>query len=119
MTNSAITKPDASEFAPHFAKYIELVPEDVISALRTQMPKTVATLRAVSDSDSLKRYAEGKWSLREVTGHIVDTERIMAYRVLRIARNDQTPLPGFDQDPYIAAAAFDTRRWGHIIDELE
>jgi len=120
MTNFAMQRPDASEYAPYYGKYIELVPgNDVLSALRGQIGDTLGTLREVSDADSLRRYAEGKWSLREVAGHLMDTERIMAYRALRIARNDATPLAGFDQDPYIAAAGFDRRDWNGLIDEFE
>ena len=120
MTNLTIQRPDAGEYAPHFAKYVELVGEaDLVSTLRTQIGDTLATLRAVSEADSLKRYADGKWSVREVVGHMIDSERIFAYRALRIARADETPLPGFDQDPYIAAARFDDRAWGGLLDEFE
>jgi DinB superfamily len=120
MSHLAIAKPDASEYAPYFAKYIDRIEgADIIDALRRQIAATLATLRGVSEADSLERYAEGKWSLREVAGHIIDTERIMAYRALRIARADQTPLPGFDQDPYIQAASVDERAWPHLLEELE
>jgi hypothetical protein len=120
MTNLTMQRPDAGEYAPYFAKYVDLVPgDDLVGALRGQIGDTLATLRVVSDSDSLKRYADGKWSLREVVGHMIDTERIFAYRTLRIARGDETPLPGFDQDPYIAAARFDDRKWGSLLDEFE
>lgn len=113
-------RPDAGEYAPYFGKYVELVVgSDLPGTLRGQLGDTMATLRAVSEADSLKRYAEGKWSLREVVGHMIDTERIFAYRALRIARGDETPLPGFDQDPYIAAARFDERTWASLLDEFE
>jgi DinB superfamily len=113
-------RPEEGEYAGHFGKYVALVPgSDVLSALRGQIGGTVATLRGVSDEQSLRRYAEGKWSLREVVGHMIDTERIFAYRALRIGRGDETPLPGFDQDPYIVAAGFDRRDWGGLIDEFE
>jgi hypothetical protein len=71
------------------------------------METTLAEFGEIPEERSLYRYAPGKWSLREVLGHIVDTERILAYRALRIARGDQTPLPGFDQDAFIATAHFD------------
>lgn len=120
MVNLTTQRPDAGEYAPYFGKYVELVPgSDLVSALRSEIAETVATLRAVSDADSLRRYDDGKWSLREVVGHMIDTERIFAYRALRIARGDATPLPGFDQDPYIATARFDERKWGSLIDEFE
>jgi uncharacterized damage-inducible protein DinB len=113
-------RPAVDEYAAYYGKYVDQVTgNDVVSTLRAQIGETAATLRAVSDSDSLKRYAEGKWSLREVVGHLVDAERIFAYRALRIGRGDETPLPGFDQDPYIAAAGFDRRDWNGLIDEFE
>jgi hypothetical protein len=113
-------RPAVDEYAAYYGKYVDqVIGNDVVSALRAQIGETAATLRGVSDSDSLKRYAEGKWSLREVVGHMVDTERVFAYRALRIARGDQTPLPGFDQDPYIVAAGFDRRDWNGLIDEFE
>jgi hypothetical protein len=113
-------RPAVDEYAAYYGTYVDqVIGNDVVSALRAQIGETAATLRGVSDSDSLKRYAEGKWSLREVVGHMVDTERVFAYRALRIARGDQTPLPGFDQDPYIVAAGFDRRDWNGLIDEFE
>jgi len=113
-------RPAVSEYAGHFGKYVDLVPgSDVVGALRGQIGETLATLGAIGEADSLKRYAEGKWSVREVLGHMIDTERIMAYRALRIARADTTPLPGFDQDPYIAAAGFDARSWSGLLEEFE
>jgi hypothetical protein len=115
-----ITKPQAGEFAEYYSRYIDLVPDgDVLGTLATKIHGTVITLRGVSDADSLKRYEENKWSVREVVGHMIDAERIFAYRALRFARNDQTPLPGFEQDDYIGPAKFDARPWFALISELE
>jgi len=75
-------------------------------------------LRGVSDKDALKRYAPGKWSVKEVAGHLADTERIMAYRALRIARGDETPLPGFDENAYVPPAKFDARPLVDLIGDL-
>lgn len=63
------------------------------------------------------RYAEGKWSVREVLGHMIDSERLFAYRAFRIARGDRTPLAGFDQNPFVVAGDFDQRPWGHLLEE--
>jgi hypothetical protein len=93
--------------------------DDVVSVLGTQIEGTLATFRAVSPERSLERYAPDKWSLREVVGHVIDAERIFAYRALTFARNDRTELPGFDQDPYVAAARSDTRDWRDLLEELE
>jgi hypothetical protein len=113
-------RPRAGEHAPYYSRYIDLVPPgDVIAQLRSQLDATLATLRAVSAENSLRRYQAGKWSLREVIGHLGDTERIMAYRALRFARNDRTPLPGFEQDDYIVPGHFDQREWSGLLAEFE
>lgn len=115
-----VGKPEPSEFAPYYAKYIDLVEgDDVVRALGDQIQDSLATLKRVSPDDSLKRYAPGKWSLREVVGHLADSERIFAYRALRFARNDPTELPGFEQEPYMPAARFDERAWPDLLAELE
>ena len=98
-------RPSPEEFAPYYARYIDLVPEgDLVETLELQMSQTMALLAPVPEERAGFRYAEGKWSLAEVLGHINDTERIMACRALRIARGDRTPLPGFDQDPYVTTS---------------
>jgi uncharacterized damage-inducible protein DinB len=120
MPDLLIAKPAAGEFAPYYSRYIDLVPEgDALGTLAAQIHGTVGALHAISDADSLKRYAAGKWSIREVVGHMIDTERIFAYRALRFARNDRTPLPGFEQDDYIAPARFDSRPWPGLAAEFE
>jgi uncharacterized damage-inducible protein DinB len=120
MPDLQISKPAAGEYNPYYSKYIDLVPDgDVVGTLASQIGPTLTALRAISDADSLKRYAAGKWSIREMLGHVNDGERIFAYRALRIARGDQTPLPGFEQDDYIAPGKFDARSWSSLIDEFE
>ena len=115
-----VSKPNDTEYAAYFGRYVNLVPEgEIVGTLAGQISATLATLKSVSDADSLKRYAEGKWSIREVVGHMIDTERIFAYRALRIARNDQTNLPGFEQDDYIPAAGFDRRPWSGLLEEFD
>lgn len=115
-----VGRPDPSEYAPYYEKYVSLVEgEDVLRALGDQIGQTLATLRGVSPEDSLARYAPGKWSLREVVGHLIDTERVFSYRALRFARNDRTRLPGFEGDDYVAAGQFDRRPWPELLDELE
>lgn len=93
--------------------------EDILRALASQLDVSMASLRGISHETSLRRYAPGKWSIREVLGHMIDTERIFAYRALRIARGDQTPLPSFDQDAYIEPARFDERPWPDLHTEFE
>ena len=114
-----IPKPDVSEHAPYYTRYVDLVADgDILGTLAGQIRGTLAALRRVSEADSLKRYAAGKWSMREVLGHMIDTERIFACRALRFARNDATALPGFEQDDYIPAAQFDRRPWADLLEEF-
>ena len=115
-----IAAPEPSEYLPYYGKYVSLVSGDHLTAtLATQLDHTLATLRGISNEKSLHRYEPGKWSIKEVLGHVIDAERIFTYRALRFARNDQTPLAGFEQDPYVAAANFDARRWEDLIAEFE
>jgi uncharacterized damage-inducible protein DinB len=120
MPNLLVTKPAPEEQAPYFSRYLDRVADgDILGTLAGQLADTLATLRRVSDEDSLRRYAPGKWSVREVLGHVMDTDRIFGYRALRIARGDKTPLPGFEQDDYIPAAQFDRRPWADLLAEFE
>ncbi len=108
MMNFTATRPEASEYAPFYASYILLVPEgDVIATLTRQLEDVLTLLGGISDAEAETRYAPGKWSIKEVIGHITDTERIFAYRALRFARADRTPLPGYEQDDYVRHANFD------------
>src|SRR5512140_1311323 len=117
---STATRPDASEHLPYYSRYIELVAgDDVLAALKSQLRETIAFLNCISNEESVSRYEPGKWSVREVVGHVIDTERIMACRALRIGRGDATPLPGFEQDDYIRGAHFDKIRWSALIEEFE
>uniref|UniRef100_Q027H9 DinB-like domain-containing protein n=1 Tax=Solibacter usitatus (strain Ellin6076) TaxID=234267 RepID=Q027H9_SOLUE len=119
MPDLLISKPDQSEHAPYYGRYIDMVPDgDILGTLAAQIGVTLTELRKISEQDSLHRYAQGKWSVREIVGHLIDAERIFSYRALRFARNDQTKLPGFEQDDYIAAANFDERPWSDLIDEF-
>jgi hypothetical protein len=115
-----VGKPEPSEYAAYYRKYVDLVEgDDVLAALEGQIGGSLATLRGVAPEDSLRRYAPGKWSLRELVGHLIDSERIFAYRALRFARRDRAELPGFEQDDYVAAAASDERAWSDLLAELE
>ncbi len=115
MTNSglapsapALTRPEASEHAAYYGKYIALVPgNDIVHALEMQGRETAELLDRLSDSQGAHRYAPDKWTVKEVIGHITDSERVFAYRALRIARGDQTPIEGFEQDDYVRSAQFD------------
>ncbi len=102
-----INRPEKDEFAPYYLTYVNSVPEgDIISILSQQMEDTMLLLNDVSEEQGQFHYAPGKWSLKEVIGHITDTERIMAYRLLCIARGETLSLPGFDENKYVAHASF-------------
>lgn len=117
---ASATKPAKSEFLPYYERYISLVPDgDVISTLIAQMIDTQALLRALPNSVATYRYAPDKWSLNEVVGHMIDSERLFAGRALRFARNDATPIPGFEQDDYVRNATFDAYPLSELASELE
>ena len=113
------TRPDPTEYDAAFWRYINLVPEgDIVTILSSQIGKTLALLRNVSEEKAGQSYAPGKWSIKEVVGHVIDSERIFAYRALRIGRNDKTPLAGFEQDDYVAATNFNARPFASLTEEF-
>jgi len=119
MPNLLVAKPQPSEHNAYYSRYVDLVPDgDILGTLASQIDGTLAELRKITEDASLQRYAPGKWSVREVLGHMIDTERIFAYRALRFARADKTNLPGFEQDDYIPAGQFDRRPWADLLEEF-
>ena len=99
------TRPAATEYAEYYQKYIGLVPDgDIVGRLRQQVEATLALLRRVPADRELYRYAPGKWSIREVVGHVVDTERVMSLRALWFARSAPGVLPSMEQDDWAAAS---------------
>lgn len=118
--SDASTKPAGDEYAEYYGRYIDLVPSgNIVDTLGQQMTDTLNLIAGVTEEQSLYRYAEGKWSIKEVIGHIIDCERIFAYRALRLARNDQTPLSGFEQDDYVTNGGFDQRQLSDLAKEYE
>lgn len=116
---TTIERPAATEYPPYFARYVDRVPQgDIMAELRQNSARLEATLAAIEEARGADRYAEGKWSIRQTVGHLIDTERIFVYRALRIARGDKTPLAGFEQDDYAASAASDARQLSDLRDEL-
>jgi DinB superfamily len=114
-----IGTPDASEYAPYYGRYISLVgADDILAALEEQVRGTQALLAGLSEAQGDYRYAPEKWSVKEVLGHLIDTERVFAYRALRVARNDRTPLPGFEQDDYVRYGDFATQQLTSLIEEF-
>ena len=105
MTDFRTRRPAPTEHAPYYSRYIDLVPDgDVLATLGAQVETTAAALRDLPAARADLAYAPGKWTVRQVLGHVIDTERVMAYRALRFARADATPLPGFDENHFAASA---------------
>jgi hypothetical protein len=103
-----MTKPSPTEYAPYYGKYISLVPEeDVLAALGKEMCATLALLRSVPEEQAGVLHPPYTWTIKQVVGHITDSERVFGYRALRIARGDATPLAGFDENDYAREADSD------------
>ncbi len=104
-TEPIITRPGADEYPEWVKGYIATVPtDDPLAILKSSHEDTRSQLLKLSEEQLNYRYQPGKWTIKEILGHIIDTERIMSYRALRFARHDTTELPGFDQDPYVEHA---------------
>lgn len=110
-----MTRPTASDYAPAHAPYVALVPEDdVLSAMEQQSSEMQKVLASLDEARAGHSYAGGKWSIKEVIGHIVDAERIIGYRALAIARGEAQPLPGFDENAYVRNASFEDWKVGDL-----
>jgi uncharacterized damage-inducible protein DinB len=113
-----IARPAESEFAPFYAGYIAKVPDSGPMALLVEQIAAFETLRALPEATGDYRYAEGKWTVKELLGHLADAERVFGYRLLRIARADTTPLAGFDEDAWAGVAPHGRRRLAEVVDEM-
>lgn len=112
-------RPKSNEYPPYYHQYIDLIKdEDILTVLKNQKHEMRDLLINFEEESALFRYAPDKWSVKEVIGHLIDVERIFAYRALRFARKDKTPLPGFDQDNYIKYANFNSRSLINIAAEF-
>ncbi len=113
-----IAAPAETEFAPFYAGYIAKVAESGPLAMLVDQIAAFETLRALPETSGDYRYADGKWSVKELLGHMADAERVFSYRLLRIARGDKTPLAGFDENAWAEVAPHGTRRLADVVDEL-
>jgi uncharacterized damage-inducible protein DinB len=115
-----ISRPQPGEYGEYYGGYIRRVPEgsDLFAILTQQPDELRALLQSVSDEQATIRPAPGEWSIKEVMGHICDTERIFGYRALCIARDEKTPLPGFEQDDYVRATDFNSRSLADLLEEF-
>lgn len=113
-----VGRPEADECAPYYGRYIALVHgTDIVSTLESQRRQMLLSLSGREESEGDLRYAPEKWSVKEVVGHVCDTERIFAYRALRISRGDRTPIEGFEQDDYVRNGPFGNRPLAEVIED--
>ena len=112
--------PKGAEYPPYYGTYVSKVPSgNVIDLLKTEMEETVSLLGGIPEDRAGYRYAKEKWSVKEVVGHLLDTERVFAMRCVAFARADPNAWPGMDQDPWVAVAKFDTRLLKDLTGQLE
>jgi uncharacterized damage-inducible protein DinB len=112
-------RPKTGDYATFYEKYIVLVPEgEFLQILETQLREWQRLLGDLSEEQADFRYQPGKWSIKDMIGHVSDSERIFAYRLLRIARGDQTPLAGFEQDDYVRTANSSARKRSDLLEEF-
>jgi hypothetical protein len=112
-------RPEPSEYAPYYAGYVAQVPDgDLLRTLETGLGDYATTFGALPEAMGRHAYAPGKWTLRELLGHVIDTERVFAYRAMRIARGDTTPLPGFDEKAWVPESGSNRRSLADLIAEL-
>lgn len=112
-------RPAPDEYAAHYAGYVGRVPAgDLVEILRSQIGPTIGLLRTFEGEAADRGYAPGKWTVKETVGHVIDVERVMSYRALRIARDDQTPLPSFDENAWTPEGRFGERTLESLIAEL-
>ena len=112
-------KPKSGDFNPYYDRYISLIgDDDIIEVLEEQRKTSEKLLETFTEKQGNYSYADGKWTVKEVLGHVIDTEKIMAYRALAFARGEKQSLPGFEQDDYVAESNFNNRSLDDLINEF-
>lgn len=118
MSTTATARPGKTEYPIYCEGYVSLVPDgDIVATLGKQLEETLALIHSIPEARGGFRYAEGKWSIKELIGHVIDNERVFAYRALRFGRGDTTPLSGFEQDDFVRGADFNKRSLSDLADE--
>jgi hypothetical protein len=113
-----VGRPEPSEYAPYYDRYISLISgTDILASLDSERRKTMLLLSGRDEEDGNIRYAPDKWTAKEVLGHVCDTERIFAYRALRIARGDRTPIEGYEQDDYVRNGPYGRVSLAEVIED--
>ena len=114
-----MSRPQPAEYDPYYQKYVGLVPEDeILPAIEGQIDELNKLFDGVPEEKGTFAYADGKWTVKEVLSHLIDGERMFAYRVFRIARGDKTPIEGFEQDGYIENAHANRRTFSELLNEF-
>ena len=120
ISATAPSKPQANEYAEYYGRYVSLVPEgDVVETLARQGRETLELLRSIPESRAGHAYEPGKWTIKQLVGHVIDGERIFAYRALAIARGERANLPSMEQDEYMEHARFDERTLESLCEEFD
>jgi uncharacterized damage-inducible protein DinB len=120
MSAPMTTKPNPDEYLDYYSTYISLVPDgNIVEVLSNQINDTLALLDRIDEAQAGYRYEANKWSIRELVGHVIDSERVFSYRALRFSRGDQTALAGYEQDDYVANGSFESYPLKELRDELE
>lgn len=119
MASVTIARPEPSEYASFYGGYVSAVPDgDLLTLLESQGRETAALLKGIDEKKSRHRYAPGKWTIREVVGHMADAERVFTYRALRFARGDATPLASFDENVWAESSNADGRALADLAADL-
>jgi hypothetical protein len=114
-----MNRPEKTEYNQYYETYVSLVPEtEIVQTFENQQAELLELFKEIAEEKSLHAYAEGKWTIKELLGHLSDGERIFAYRALRISRCDKTPMEGFEQDGYIENSNFNDTKLSDLIDEF-
>ena len=114
-----MARPDLATISHYYHNYINQVPEnDLREAFKKESPLSIAFFESIPADKQDHRYAEGKWSIKEIVQHLIDAERVFSYRALSFARKDQTPLPGFDENDYAENTKMDNRKWADVLEEF-
>ena len=115
-----MNRPETTEFAPYYNTYISLIDgNNVMPVLESQSAALNAIISSLPEEKGTFAYGEGKWTIKEVLSHLLDGERIFAYRILRISRGDETPIEGFEQDGYIETSNANNRSFAQLLEEFD
>jgi len=114
-----MSRPEKTEYAEYYEKYVSLVTErEIVAAMQNQIAEFTDIFALITEEQGTFAYAPDKWSINELVGHLIDGERVFAYRALRFSRADKTPIEGFDQDDYVANGDFNSIKLADLVDEL-